>query len=388
MPSNTTNTAMTAIFRKPARITGRAKPDLGDAAAQARSEKAEAIVAEMWVDTDRQRAILLAIRQYMRLCKKLRKRRGTAIPGRRLSQFSQAGKSAIVERLIAELEQEAIAAGEEHNPFRVIHITIDTRMSLKMLYQEILNRLADDFLDQPGAVGLRVTAEMAEKIKGKSTDNVKIVEQRVEEWTAKLGVELVVVDEVQRLVTKPERVLADGDLDDGTFFTADATDVTKKLQGFLDRGVVPLFFIGDETSEVFFKLNQQFAARLGDPLELKPLNMGRVADRRQFHKFCIEYDKELRRRGAIAAPTCLPEPDVLTALITASGGHIGRAARIIEVALPKALARAAVTMEAYDLSNAVRSFAIGLDWVDHDPFSIQYVPVQQPAAEEAEVDAA
>lgn len=374
------------IMKKPARITGRAKPDLNDQAAQDRSERAEAIVASMWVDTDRQRAIIKAIRRYMRLCKRLRKRRGTAIPGRRLSQFSQAGKSAIIERLITELETEAIEAGEEYNPYQVLHITIDTRMSLKMLYQEILNRLADDFVDEPGVHGLRVTAKFAEKIKGKPSDNIKIVEQRVEEWTAKLGVDLVVVDEIQRLVTKPERVLANDDQDDGTFFTADATDVTKKLQGFLDRGVVPIVFIGDETSEAFFKLNKQFAARLGDPLELKPLNMGKIGDRKRFHAFCIGYDKELRRRGAIAMPTCLSDPDVLTALITASGGHIGRAARIIEVALPKALARGAVTMEPYDLSNAVSSFAIGLDWVDHDPFSVQPERALDPLDSEREVE--
>lgn len=375
-----------ATMKKPARITGRAKPDPDDVVAQARAESAEVIVSEMWVDTDRQRAILNAIRKYMRLCKAMRKRRGTAIPGRRLSQFSQAGKSAVVERLIAELEQEAIDAGEEPNPYRVLHITIDTRMSLKMLYQEILNRLADDFVGEPDARGIRVTAELADKIKGKKSDNIKIVEQRVEEWTAKLGVELVVVDEVQRLVTKPERMLADGDMDDGTFFTADAMDVTRKLQGFLDRGVVPLVFIGDETSVVFFKLNAQFAARLGDPLELKPLNMGRIADRKRFYDFCAGYDRELRRRNAITVPTCLSEPNVLTALITASGGHIGRAARIIEVALPKALERGAVTMEPYDLSNAVRSFAIGLDWVDHDPFSIQPDP-EQLVGEEGGIDA-
>lgn len=70
-------------------------------------------------------------------------------------------------------------------------------------------------------------------------------------------------------------------------------------------------------------------------------------------------------------PSCLAEPHILTALIMASGGHIGRAARIIEIALPAALERSAVTMEAYDLSNAVRDFAIGLGWVDHDPFSLE-----------------
>lgn len=375
-----------AEMKRPPRLTGRSKPDLSDHVAQARAERAEEVVGEIWIDTDRQRAILNAIRKYMRICQKLRKRRGTAIPGRRLSQFSQAGKSAIVKQLIAELEREALAAGEKPNPYRVLHITIDPRMSLKMLYQEILNRLADDFVDEPDARGLRVTAKMSAEIRGKKSDNIKILEQRVEEWTTRLGVELVVVDEVQRLVTKPERVLTQEALDDGSFFTADALDVTRKLQGFLDRGVVPIVFIGDETSVVFFKLNAQFAARLGEPLELKPLDMDKAADRKRFHDFCVGYDRELLRRNVVAVPTCLSQPDILQALITASGGHIGRAARIIEVALPKALERGAVTLEPYDLSNAVRNFAIGLKWVDYDPFSVQRAP--EPAAlDEIEADA-
>ena len=61
---------------------------------------------------------------------------------------------------------------------------------------------------------------------------------------------------------------------------------------------------------------------------------------------------------------------MLTALIEASGGHIGRAARIIQVALPEALERGAVTLEPYDLSNAVRDYAMELGWVGYDPFSV------------------
>lgn len=172
------------------------------------------------------------------------------------------------------------------------------------------------------------------------------------------------------MVTNPHREIKNGK-NDGTFLTADALDVSKKLQAFLDRGVVPIVFIGDETSVVFFELNNQFAARLHSPLELRPLKVKKVADRKRFFDFCVEYDREIVAQNAAAAPTCLTEPQVLTGLITASGGHIGRVARIIQIALPAALERGAVTMEAYDLSNAVRNFAMSLGWVDHDPFSIQ-----------------
>lgn len=359
-----------ATFKKPKRLTGRATPDPYDFGAQARAEQAELIVKDMWVDTERQRAILNALRKYMRVCKRRKGGRRTPITGRRLSQISQVGKSAIAERLIFELRQEAIAAGQEHNPYRVIHITIDPRMTLKMLYQEILNRLADDFADEPGNGALRVSRKQALEIQGRASDNIKILEQRVEEWVDRLGVELIVVDEIQRLVTNPEGVIKNRK-NIGTFLTADALDVTKKLQAFLDRGVVPMVFIGDETSVVFFELNKQFAARLHSPLELRPLNAKKRADQKRFFDFCVEYDRQIVAQNATAVPTCLTQPEILTALVTASGGHIGRAARIIQVALPAAMERGAVTLEAYDLSNAVRDYAMGLDWVDHDPFSLQ-----------------
>ncbi|BCA58123.1 AAA family ATPase [Sphingomonas sp. HMP6] len=361
-------------YKKPKRTTGLAKPDPSDLFAQARAEFAEDIVNNMWVDTARQRAILNKVRRYMRNAAK--KRRGTPLGGRRLSQFSQAGKSAIAERLIAELEEEAIAAGREPNKHRVVHITISSRMTLKMLFMAILNRLADDFLDEPGSRALAIGKKGADDIRGKSNDNVMVLEQRIEEWVRRLGVELIVIDEVQILVTKRDRNLAD--LDYGrAYLTEDAFEVTKKLQSFIDRGVVPMLFIGDETSEDFFKLNGQFAARLGDPLKLLPLDVSKSADRQQFMKFCADYDEEVVKRGAVPIPTCLDQPAVLTGLIKASGGHIGRAARIIQQALPAAVERGAATMEAYDLSNAVRDYAMDLGWVDHDPFSV--VPAS-PAA--------
>lgn len=369
-------------YKKPKRVTGRAKPDPYDLVAQARAEHAQAIVENIWSDTPRQRMILNEIRKYMRTSKL--KRRGMPLGGRRLSQYSQAGKSAIAERLIHELEEEAIEAGGEPNPYRVIHITISARMTLKMLFLTILNRLADDFLDE-NTKALNITRKEAEKIRGKSADNVTILEQRIEEWVARLGVELIVIDEVQLLATKDERNVLDPNYG-STVLTADAFDVTKKLQSFIDRGVAPIVFIGDETSEDFFKINSQFAARLGKPLELPPLNVGKVSDCKQFFDFCVEYDSQLSAQGASPVPTCLTDPAVLTGLIAASGGHIGRAARIIQVALPAAIERGAATMEAYDLSNAVRDYAMDLGWVDYDPFSVVPASAVTPSDETETID--
>ena len=364
---------MAFVTRKPRHITGRAKPQPDDFNAQCRAERAETLVETMWIETQRQRDILNAFRRYMRMCKQKRQKKGTPISGRRLSQLTQAGKSAIAERLIAELEAEAIATGQIPNPLQVLHITIDKGMTLKMLYQEILNRLADDFVDVPGHIAIRYAGTSSRQIRGSSRDNIKVFEQRVEEWVYKLNVELIVVDEIQRLVTKANSGSSNR-LNDYGSLTADAMAVTEKLQAFLDRGVVPMVFIGDETSDIFFNLNKQFAARLLKPLKLLPLDMGKASDQKQFAQFCLEYDRQIVAQGATSMPTCLSEPAILTAMIRASGGHIGRAARIIQVALPAALERGAVTMEPYDLSNAVRDFAIPQGWVDYDPFSIQPDP--------------
>lgn len=363
---------MAFITRKPRHITGRAKPQPDDLYAQSRAEYAESLVETMWIETQRQRAILNAFRRYMRMCRQKRRKKGTPISGRRLSQLTQAGKSAIAERLIAELEAEAIATGLIPNPLQVLHVTIDMGMTLKMLYQEILNRLADDFVNVPGHIGIRHAGTNSNEIRGSSRDNIKVFEQRVEEWVYKLNVELIVVDEIQRLATRAN-IGSSNRLNDCTL-TTDAMAVTEKLQAFLDRGVVPMVFIGDETSDIFFNLNKQFAARLLKPLKLLPLDMSKASDQKQFAQFCLEYDRQIVEQGATSMPTCLSEPAILTAMIRASGGHIGRAARIIQVALPAALERGAITMEPYDLSNAARDFAIPQGWVDYDPFSIQPDP--------------
>ncbi len=79
----------------------------------------------------------------------------------------------------------------------------------------------------------RFTHKAKGRIRGASGDNVMILEQRIEEWVARLGVELIVIDEVQLLATKDERSMTDPDYGQ-TVLTADAFEVTKKLQSFID----------------------------------------------------------------------------------------------------------------------------------------------------------
>lgn len=339
------------VSRRPKRETGAIRPVPGDEISKGRSERAQEVVETIWVDHPPQRRIIDDIRSYMRVCSRRRNGTKRTLNGRRLSQHWQAGKSATFERLKYEIAQEEIAAGLEPNPYRVIHITLDERMTLKMLYQEILNRLADEFPDEPGRAGRR-PGPRADGKTSLSRDNIKVLEQRVEEWVVRLGVELIVVDEVQRL--------------EGS--SKDAEELTKKLMSFLDRGVVPIVFIGDETSKTFFSINPKFAARLLKPLKLEPLGTKKVSDRKMFFDFCTDFDDQLIALDVTSTSSCLRDPDVLDALIKISQGHVGRVARLIQVALPEALARGAITLERFDLSRATEDYAIDLGWIDVDPF--------------------
>ena len=56
--------------------------------------------------------------------------------------------------------------------------------------------------------------------------------------------------------------------------------------------------------------------------------------------------------------------------MAASGGHVGRVARILEHAVEHAAWRGGLTIEAYDLSHIVRTYAVPMGWVDHDPFAL------------------
>ncbi|MGI4732289.1 MAG: TniB family NTP-binding protein [Janthinobacterium lividum] len=184
--------------------------------------------------------------------------------------------------------------------------------------------------------------------------NAKVLENRIADFVRKLGVELLIADEVQHLRRKAN----------------DANEVTDRLKVFLDRGIVPLVLVGDEDSIPFFRANGKLAARLGNPLELAPLNPnGRAADAKLFKKFCGALDDELMKHRIFASSSMLTSDEMLDALLVVSSGHVGRVARLLSVAAPAAVRRGAACVEPYDLSRATRQFAIGAAWLVTDPFS-------------------
>jgi hypothetical protein len=340
------------LGKQPRHVTGNAAPDYSDPHLDARVDSANAAFATIWVDHPPQAAVINQLRRYIR---QTQGRRGVPISGRRLSQETQAGKSALVWRLKAELAAERKAAGLPPNKYQVVIITIEKHMTLKSFLQEILKQLGEEEIE-PDPEQFERRRKRDQPVEDRRS--YKTLETRIARWSVRLGVDLIVADEAQRL----DRV------------ASDASNVTERIQTFLDRGIVPLLLVGNGRSHAFFEKNRDLCARLSKPLTLRQLRPDAKteagkADAKLFKGFCSDLDAKLVATGAVKVSPRLTDHATLYALLDVSNGHVGRVARLIEEALPLAAERDAVTIEAIDLSNAVRGYAIGNGWIETDPFS-------------------
>ena len=146
-------------------------------------------------------------------------------------------------------------------------------------------------------------------------------------------------------------------------------DITDELKLFLDAGIVPVVFAGNEESRAFFVKNDQLSARLGAPLELSPLRGGQAHDRTLFKTICRNLDHAMKAAKVVRNLSGLDGAAALKGLLAASGGHVGRVCRIVEVAVEHAALRDADQVELYDLSHAVETFAIPQRYTLENPFA-------------------
>lgn len=259
-------------------------------------------------------------------------KRGTPLPGVRLSQISQAGKTSALKQYAIWLQKEKPQA--ELNPYRVLYLNLRTGVTLKMLCTELLTMLNDPF---PNRIQLDV------------------VLCRLDVAMRKRQVELLIVDEVQWLAKA----------------RVDCQMVTDQLKNFLDRGIVPIVLAGNEESLPFFTANNQLSARLGTPLELHPVTTDRSSDAVAFKQFCHSLDVAMVERGVIEEESGFRHRTPLAALMKASGGHVGRVSRIVAASLEHALWRGAPRIELYDLAAGIEAMAVSSGWTSKNPFGLK-----------------
>ena len=314
-------------------LTGRVTPQYDDAGI-ARAAAALVVFGTIHVPYPPQQAIAGRIEV---LRQRSLGRRGQPLPGLRLSQLSQAGKTRTFTEYRRQLMSRTLLATGARNPYQVLYLGLEVRVTVKMMCCQILRMLGDPHWD-----------------KG-NTDEIK---QRTREFMHARGVELLFVDEIQHLARE----------------STDRTDVTDELKRFLDMGIVPVVFAGNEESRAFFERNSQLASRLGPPLELSPVDAGETAQLVAFKQFCADLDAAMVSAHAIGASSKLNEPTQLNGLLVASGGHIGRVCRIVEAALEHAVLREADFIELFDLSYAVETFAIPQEYTATNPFKTGVPP--------------
>lgn len=178
---------------QPRHITGNAAPDYDDPHLDALVDAANAAFASIWVKHAPQVAVNSQVRRYIR---QTTGKRGVPIPGRRLSQATQAGKSALIWRLKAELAAEREEAGLPPNEYQIVIITIEKHMTLKGFLQEILKQLGEDDID-PDPEAFESVRKRNRTVEDRRS--YKTLETRIAYWSKRLGVDLVVADEAQRL---------------------------------------------------------------------------------------------------------------------------------------------------------------------------------------------
>lgn len=336
---------------QPAFVSGRRAPSLADLSQVGRISNTKKLLRSIWVDHPPQLAIIYRLMEYrLETLGAL----GTPIDGRGLSQKSQAGKSAIAWRLKAILEEQRVAAGLKPNPYQVLIVTMKQGMTIKDFLKAVLIQMKDEFIEE--REDQRRPKDSTSRRLGKNDRRtLEDLETAIAEWVPKLGVELLIVEEVQRLVGGRQ----------------DAKRVIEQFQTMLDRGVVPLVMMGTEDAEELFKSNKDLRPRLGTLLQLLPVTGTDDESAELLQDFCRGFDDQMIAKGIFKLSSHLDDPETAEKLSKVTGGHIGRVARLFKEAAVGAVERGAEFIESFDLSNATRNYAIANDWTDEDPFSIQ-----------------
>lgn len=320
------------LGRQPSPEHGDADPDYGDRLRGGRVAKVLPFFKTNYIEYKPQENLVEQLLTYVASTLPLL---GGPIDGRGLSELSNAGKSRMIERLVAVAAERRAEAGLDPNPLQILVFELDRTSGIVKFYRQILRRMGEDFADDKRA-------------------SIEELEERIHHVGRRLGVEAIVGDEVQHLARK----------------TTTSEHVTDRFKTFLNRGILPLILVGDELAESFFKENSKLASRLGNPLQLTPLDVRNSgSDMKLFLDFCSALDASMVEAGIVDAPARLTSAGIRSQLVAVSGGHIGRVCRLVCEATQHALWRGSPMVERHDLSVATRGYARRLNWTARDPFS-------------------
>lgn len=215
----------------------------------------------------------------------------------------------------------------------VLYLKMAAKTTPKHLYSQVLVELGDRYADKGTEETLRA---------------------RACEFMRRAGVELLVADEAQHLITS----------------AGQRTEwrVAEALKALMDGGDVGVVLMGMPALHKLAQANPQFAMRLREPFDYERLDLTRPEHLSFFAKFVGALDDALVTHGIMREPADLLDPFTAACLQDVSQGVIGRVSRLIEVALVIAVRREADRIERHDLALATERWAIKTRLTSYNPF--------------------
>lgn len=282
---------------------------------------------------------------------------GNGRPRRCLCLFapSHSGKShtvlsymrTVVARMIAEdpsladRDPEVLAREQK----KVVHVTLSAEATPKSLATDILIALEDPNPDKGTKASLWA---------------------RVYRLIAALGVEMLVIDEVQHLANKRIKIVTGGN--DIVFDHSRDQNVADTLKVMMIRGSVPLVFMGILQARDLVISSTQFKGRVLDEIHFETPRWPVEGERMDFIAFCGRLSLKLQEEGLFAEAPPLVVGDIPSNLYVSSLGRLGLVCRIVEKAAILALTRGSKVMERSDLAEAVDLIIVGRGELAENPF--------------------
>ncbi|WP_241127376.1 TniB family NTP-binding protein [Novosphingobium terrae] len=251
--------------------------------------------------------------------------RGGPQLGLSLFERTGCGKSTLAEQYKLMINSEA---PEKTKP--VIHARMSASGSAREMWVNVMAELDDGFASAGNETTLRSRAMRAMQ---------------------EADVQMLIIDETQHTGNK----------------TGFSREVTAELKLLLDTGRVPIVLLGTETAVPMIKADDEFAGRLFSPCHLAPLVMDNDDDFELWTNLLAELDQRLVSDGILDEPVGLSNPDLADTLGEATDGIIGQLMRVMLMAVRNVARDQRKVMTMQDLSDAVDSWSIALNFAKSNP---------------------
>lgn len=228
---------------------------------------------------------------------------------------------------------------------KVVHVTLSAQATPKSLATDILIAFEDPNPDKGTKQSLW---------------------GRVYKLIRDLGVEMLVIDEVQHLANKRIKMSATGD--QIVFDHSRDQNVADTLKVMMIRGSVPLVFMGILQARDLVMASTQFKGRVLDEIEFETPRWAVEKERLDFMSFCGRLALKLKETGLFEEPPPLVNDDIPSRLYVASRGRLGLLCRIVEKATILALTRGNKVLTRKDLEEAVDIIIVGRGELAENPF--------------------